>query len=86
MMVRVHPSHPHHNKGDKMIIVCSKCNTPISNVVVSEVEDGYDIKVECHGEKDEMLLSKQFLIDNEDIQLAEKINIGMIPGYAFQSE
>jgi hypothetical protein len=66
------------------MIICSKCNIPIQNINVSRYSEGYDIKVECHGEKDEMQLTDKFLEENSDIGLAYHINNGTVQGFAFK--
>ena len=65
-----------------MRIVCNKCKELVDHVEVKKVDEGHFIEVHCHGEKDSMTLTNQFLQENPGLDVA--IQSGQVPGIAFK--
>lgn len=69
-----------------MRIACRKCNKQIMDpkVTIDQVGQTVSIEVECHGEKDSMTMTHEWM--NSDPEFVFLIESGAVVGWAFDGE
>ena len=69
-----------------MIVVCDVCNVPIKDARMSRTPDGTTITLDvfCHGEKDSMTFTEEWIAYNQDFVFMIENNLTV--GHAFSKK